>query len=388
VNGEPDAMRDGETSARDDASARPTREGGGALAADRAHGDGGARADAPAPSLPEQGVVPLVKPGARRHGIRIAIAMAAALIAIVGGTRYWTYLQTYESTDDAQIDGHIHPISSRIEGTIIRVYVENTQAVRAGQPLAEIDPHDYQVAAEKARADLAQAQAQVELARRDADAAAAKLKQSQATDAKTANDAERYRVLVDARVASREEYEERVRLASVAAATVEADAASAAAAAKAITSRLAAVKSAGAALDQALLNLSYTKIAAPVAGVVGKKTVEVGQRVEPGEELLAVVPLDDIWVTANFKETQLRRIRPGQPVTVTVDALGESFQGYVEGIAGASGERYSLMPPENATGNYVKVVQRFPVKIRFRPGQDQAHRLRPGMSVEPTVWLK
>ncbi len=328
------------------------------------------------------------KTQARFRSVRIAIAVVAAAIALIAGARYWAYLALYESTDDAQIDGHIHAISSRIEGTVVRVYAENTHEVRAGQTLAEIDPHDYEVAVEKARADLSQAAAQVELARRDAEAAAAKLKQSEATDTKAASDAERYRVLFDARAASREEYEERVRLADVAAAAVEADRASAAAAAKAIASREAAVKSAQAVLDRALLDLSYTRIVAPVAGVVGKKTVELGQRVEPGEELLALVPLDDIWVTANFKETQLRHIRARQRVTVTVDALGEDFDGYVEGIAGASGERYSLMPPENATGNYVKVVQRFPVKIRLQPGQNQAHRLRPGMSVEATVWLK
>jgi membrane fusion protein, multidrug efflux system len=358
---------------------------GSALIAERPHADAGAGVAA----QPETRIAttPAI-PRARFGVVRIAIGAVAALIALVAGARYLSYLASYESTDDAQIDGHIHAISSRIEGTIIHVYVDNTQEVRAGQPLAEIDPHDYEVAAEKARADLAQAQAQVELARRDADAAAAKLKQSQATDTKAQSDAARYQVLFDARAASREEYEERVRLADVAAAAVDADRASAAAAAKAIASREAAVKSAQAMLDRALLDLSYTRIAAPVAGVVGKKTVELGQRVEPGEELLAVVPLDDIWVTANFKETQLRRMHTGQRVTVSVDATAEDFEGYVDGIAGASGERYSLMPPENATGNYVKVVQRFPVKIRLRPGQDQAHRLRPGMSVEATVWLK
>jgi membrane fusion protein, multidrug efflux system len=141
-------------------------------------------------------------------------------------------------------------------------------------------------------------------------------------------------------------------------------------------------------LDQALLNLSYTKIAAPFGGVIGKKTVEVGQRVQPGEQLMAIVGLSDIWVTANFKETQVRRMRAGEHATIYVDELGRDYEGYVEGLAGATGEMYSLLPPENATGNYVKVVQRLPIRIRFNSGQDSDHALRPGLSVEPKVWLR
>jgi membrane fusion protein (multidrug efflux system) len=141
-------------------------------------------------------------------------------------------------------------------------------------------------------------------------------------------------------------------------------------------------------LDQASLNYGYTRITAPMSGVIGKKGVEPGQRVQPGESLLAVVPLDDVWVTANFKENQLRRMRPGQPVDIHVDALGRTFKGYLDGLGSASGERFSLLPPENATGNYVKVVQRIPVRIDLDPGQNIDHRLVPGMSVEPTVWLK
>jgi membrane fusion protein, multidrug efflux system len=137
-----------------------------------------------------------------------------------------------------------------------------------------------------------------------------------------------------------------------------------------------------------LLGLEYTRIVAPLSGVVGKKTVEVGQRVQPGQQLLAIVPLDDIWITANFKETQLRRIRRGQRVTIHVDVTGREYEGYVEGLAGASGEKYSLLPAENATGNYVKVVQRLPIRIRLVEGQNQDHGLRPGMSVEPSVWLR
>ena len=140
-------------------------------------------------------------------------------------------------------------------------------------------------------------------------------------------------------------------------------------------------------LDQALLNLSYTKIVAPVDGVIGKKNAEPGQQVAPGQQLMSVVPLDRLWVTANFKETQLRRMAPNQRVTLHVDAYGKDYEGYVENVAGASGARFSLLPPENATGNYVKVVQRVPVRIKLKEGQDPEHRLRPGMSVEPKVWL-
>ena len=168
---------------------------------------------------------------------------------------------------------------------------------------------------------------------------------------------------------------------------MESDRASVIALQKQIVSREAIAAGAQASLDQALLNLSYTHIVSPVSGVIGKKAVEVGQQIERGQQLLAIVPLDDIWVTANFKETQLRRIKLGQRVSIHVDALGSNYSGYIDGLAGASGEVYSILPPENATGNYIKVVQRFPLRILFDPGQDAEHRLRPGMSVEPTVWL-
>jgi membrane fusion protein, multidrug efflux system len=148
-----------------------------------------------------------------------------------------------------------------------------------------------------------------------------------------------------------------------------------------------AVQAVQASLDQARLNLSYTHIVAPASGVVDNKTVQVGQRVQPGEQLLTVVPLNDIWVTADFRETQLRKMRRGEPVKVHVDTTGRDYKGYVEGLPGATGELDSLLPPENATGNYVKVVQRLPVRIRLYPGEDPDHRLRPGMSVEPTVWV-
>jgi membrane fusion protein, multidrug efflux system len=314
----------------------------------------------------------------------ILLLLIAAAVAIPG----WSYLSSYADTDDAQVDGHISAVSSRINGTIAYVYVIDTQPVRKGQLLADIAPTDYMVAVEGARARLAQTKAQVESAKADYQTALNKVSQEEATRAKAEYDVPRLAVLAAKGAARREDYQESLRIAKVARATVDADRAAANAAMRNIAFREAAVNEAQAELDQALLNLSYTKITAPMDGVIGKKSVEPGQRVQPGESLLAVVRLDDVWVTANFKEDQLRRMRPGQPVDIHVDALDRTFKGYVEGLGSASGERFSLLPPENATGNYVKVVQRIPVRIVFVPGQNDDHRLTPGMSVEPTVWLK
>ena len=319
--------------------------------------------------------------------LKLALIPLIALGAFAA-LRAWHYMDSYVSTDDAQIDGHIAPISSRISGTVARVYVEDTQFVKAGAPIAELDPRDAEAAVDNARANLAQAQAQLESARADAISAVAKVRQADATNAQAQKDAERYISLLGQQVVARSDYDDKIRAAAVDQAALESSRADSNAVAKTIGSRAAAVKAAQAALDQAMLNLEYTKIVAPMSGVVGKKSVEVGERVEPGEQLLAIVPLDDIWITANFKETQIRKLVPGQRVTIAVDATGREYEGYVEGMAGASGEKYSLLPPENATGNYVKVVQRLPIKIRLKPGQNQDERLRPGMSVEPTVWLR
>jgi membrane fusion protein, multidrug efflux system len=325
----------------------------------------------------------------RRIGIRqIAIGAVIALALAIGGTRLGNYLGSYETTDDATIDGHVIAVSSRVSGTILRVYVENTQHVKAGDPIADIDPRDATIAVAQARANLTQAKAQAAQAASDYQSGLANLAESRATAFKAERDAARYRTLLAQRVVARAEYEEYMRTAAVDAAAVNSSAAAADSAAKKIVAQQAQVQAAQAALDQSLLNLSYTHIVAPMDGVVGKKTVEAGQHVDPGEELLAIVPLDDIWVTADFKETQLRRMHAGQPVTVHVDALGRDYAGVVRGLGGASGELYSVLPPENATGNFVKVVQRFPVRIDFVPGQNADHRLRPGMSVEPRVELR
>ncbi len=256
--------------------------------------------------------------------------------------------------------------------------------------------------------------------RQQFEAAKAQRNQAEANNVKAQNDLVRYKQLVDKQEISQQQYDQAVAAAAANAAAVEAAHANADAAQSQVTQaqeKLAAgAKPTGATprprpskckscarraasaqadaqrkkadLDQAQLNLQYTKIVAPVAGVVSDRTVEVGQNVAPGQELLKIIPLDDVWITANFKETQLREMKVGQPVTIEVDANGRSYKGKVDSIAGASGARFSLLPPENATGNYVKVVQRIPVKIVLDPGENKDQSLRPGMSVEPKVWIR
>jgi membrane fusion protein, multidrug efflux system len=324
----------------------------------------------------------------RRRPLAALIVVLLIALAFPVGTRAWAYFHSYETTDDAQVDGHIDPISSRISGTVLHVYVEDNDHVQAGQLLADIDPRDYEVALEQAHAQYEQAKAQVATAESDYDTAVARVNAARATNNKAQHDAGRYSILSRSGVASAEQYEEAFATAKVDSATVAALNAAAESAAKERAAREANVSAAKAALDQAQLNLSYTRITAPVAGVVGKRSAEPGQRIDPGQELLAIVRVNDLWVTANFKETQLSRIRRGEPVSIHVDTFNNEFKGYVESLAGASGDKYSLLPPENATGNYVKIVQRIPVRIRLDPQQDIEDHLRPGMSVEATVWLR
>ena len=388
----------------------------------------------------------------REHprGALIALVVVVALVAVA--VLVWWWMHTHETTDDAQIDGHIAPISSRVAGTVTRVYVEDNQKVERGQLLVELDPRDYQVAVERAEAELAQARAQLAAenpsvpitattnftqiatsedevagaraglaaAERDQQSALARVKAAQATAARAEADLARYKYLLAQRAIPQERYDQVLATAKAARADVESTRALARSADKAvdqqkarlqqalsrqgeasrnaphqlsireanIAAKEAAVKVAEAKLARAKLDLEYTKVSAPFSGITGKRSVEPGQRVQPGEELLSVVDLDDLWVTANFKETQLGRLRVGDKVRIKVDALGEKLDGSVESFAGASGARYSLLPPENATGNYVKVVQRLPVRIRIAPNQDPHRRLRPGMSVEPSVSLR
>ena len=383
----------------------------------------------------------------RRTGL---IVVVLAVVVLVVGFFVWSYMSQYEDTDDAQVDGHVNAISARISGYVSKVNVDDNQYVQAGTLLLQIDPQDYQVAVERAQADLADAeasaraanlnvpvetigttsqvssseadtsaaQAGISAAQQQNEAARAQEQQAEANNVRAQADLARYQELVSKDEVSRQIFDQAQAAAKADAAAVVAAKASVAASeqqVKQAQDRMAAaeanlrysqtgpqqveasrararaaealVAQKRAALDAAKLDLQYCNIVAPVNGVVNKN-VEVGMNVQPGQTLLAIVPLDDVWVTANFKETQLTHMKVGQRVTISVDAFSHDYKGQVESIAGASGARFSLLPPENATGNYVKVVQRVPVKIVLDPGENKDHLLRLGMSVEPKVWVK
>ncbi len=389
-----------------------------------------------------------------------------ALILIVAGYAAWNYFAKWESTDDAQVDGHIHPVNARVAGTVTSVNVQDNQYVAAGTVVAQLDARDYEIAVARAEADLAQSRAAVvaaragvpiasstagtqitaseaiaerakngvEIASRELAAAQARLnaakaraREAQASATKTSRDLDRMKPLIAKDEISQQQYDAAVGAADAARAALDSaqagvlQAENEVAVAQAKTGQSQAelqqaqaeaqgaktapqqvvitraqaqsadarVQLAKAALDQARLNLEYTSIKAPVAGIVSKKTVEAGQVVQAGQPLMAVIPQEDIWVTANFKETQLATMHPRQSATVAVDAFGgRIFNAHVDSIASATGAKFSLLPPENATGNYVKVVQRIPVKLVLDQGQDAEHQLRPGMSTVVKVRVK
>jgi membrane fusion protein (multidrug efflux system) len=389
--------------------------------------------------------------GGRFRALKIVIFLVVLAGVAIGGYRLWNYFESYESTDDAEIDGDIYAITSRIAGTVKAVYVEDNAQVKAGQLLVELDPRDYEVALDQAKTSLSESRTLVAVARpnvpitnvstqttlatsandiaegraslaavqRNYESALADIRTAEADNVKAQADLARYKILVAKDEISKQQYDQAEAAAKSAASNVDAKRATAEAIARnieaaqarleqsqtreveaqrnrpdqiaiqnaTVDNRQASALHQQTLVDQAVLNLSYTKIFAPVDGIIGKKNAEPGQQVAPGQQLMADVPLGNIWVTANFKETQLKRMRPNQRATLHVDSYDRDYEGYVESVAGATGARFSLLPPENATGNYVKVVQRVPVRIRFKEGQDPNHQLRPGMSVDPKVWL-
>jgi membrane fusion protein (multidrug efflux system) len=389
------------------------------------------------------------------NGNRTIIVVVVVLLLALGAAFFYWRATFTEDTDDAQVDGNLYQISSRITGQVVKVAVDDNQTVQAGQLLAEIDPTDYQVALDQAQANLASAQAEyaqatvnvpitqvtvgttvsttasdvkgstdmVAQAEKQVEAANARVDQAKANAVKAQLDVDRYTPLVQKDVISKQQYDAAVAAAAASKAAVletESDVLAAQNAVESARQRLAqaeaqsaqsvkngpdqirvqqsraaaaeaAIQQAQAKVDQARLNLSYTRITAPVAGIVNKKNVEVGANLAAGQDLMTIIPLTDLWVTANFKETQLTHMRAGQTVTIKVDAYGgRKFSGKVTQVGGATGSMLSLFPPENATGNYVKVVQRLPVRIDFTNLQqeDGDYVLRPGLSVTPVVEVK
>ncbi len=397
---------------------------------------------------------------------RIRIAIGVVLILVLGTTVWLWATAGRETTDDAQVDAHVTPVAARITGTVIEVPVKENQQVEAGTVLVVIDPRDYQVALEKARAELATAEADaaaarvnvpitstqttgnvstarggvehaeagIDAAQRGIEAANARLttaqarqREAEANAARTAKDVERFKALLAKDEISQQQYDAAVAAADASRAAAdsarsqvqEAQAGISMAQSQLMQARAGATQASAqlqtaqtgpqqvaaqqarassaearvlqqrAAVQQAELNVQYATIKAPMRGIVSKKTVEVGQVIQPGQPLMTVIPLEDVWVTANFKETQLENMRPGQPAVIEVDAYGgRDFKAHVESLAAATGSRFSLLPPENATGNFVKVVQRVPVRIALDEKQDAAQLLRPGMSVTAKVYTR
>jgi membrane fusion protein, multidrug efflux system len=386
----------------------------------------------------------------KRRSRKRWIVIPSVIVVLLGGIFLWHYLSGFESTDDAQVDVHLYPVSARISGYVQDVHVGDNQYVQQGATLVEIDPKDYQVAVARAQAnletaeasaralnidvpissvdtaselkytssDIENAKAAIAAGQKRVAAAQARIREAEAQNLKAQDDVQRYHLLLVKDEVPKQTYDYAVaaaqtETAAVAAANAEEAAAeqdvdearsrlieamarneSAQAGPKRVASTrdralsaIANERQRQAELDQAELNLGYTKILAPVGGEVTKKVV-VGLNVDPGEQMLTVVPLDQVWITANFKETQLKHMRVGQKAKIDLDSNGRTYNGHVDSIAGATGPLFSLLPPENATGNYVKIVQRIPVKIVLEPGANGDHQLRPGMNVEAKVYLR
>ncbi|HTB17221.1 MAG TPA: HlyD family secretion protein [Bryobacteraceae bacterium] len=403
-----------------------------------------------APPMPQSpDTKPAPPPVTKGRGKAFTIFFLFLLIAAAVGIYFYLQSREFESTDDAQVEAHLNAISSRVDGAITHVYVDDNQLVKAGDPLVDLDPRDFQVVIDQAKAQVAQARIQVTaqqpnvpitqiesstnitgaeadvanaeaavgVAERDRESAAARLAEAQANAAKAKADLARYTLLIKNEEVSQQEFDQVAATSKAQDAAVDANRATVESAARTVQqrqaqlaqvqSRLSQYKTNAPALlairqanvqsqqanqqtaqtmvEQAELKLSYTKIVAPAPGIVLKRSAEVGERINAGQQLLMIAQIGDIWVTADFKETQMHNIHPGQSARIHVDALRMDFEGYVETIGGSTGAVSSVLPPENATGNYIKVVQRIPVRLRFKPNQNGLDRLRPGMSVEPDV---
>lgn len=386
----------------------------------------------------------------RRNIITISLTVIALVVLLGGCGLLWSRDHGSIATDDAQVDGHVHPINARVGGTVVWVNpdIDDTKFVKAGTVLARLDTNDYQPTVDRLEGDVQAQQAQLQTAelavpitettsssklasahaseteaeaelasaKAGVRAASAQVQQAEASSRRAENDRARYEQLVNSHEISRSEYEIRMTEANVTAAQLSAaqanlqaadhkvqvaeqhiaerkqDVLAAGTAPELVSTARSSVervsgelKKSKAALHDAQLNLGYTEIVAPVSGIIGRRSIETGQRIAPGQLLLNIVPTDDLWVTANYKETQLRHVQPGARVTVHVDTFGSDIEGSVESVGGATGSKYALIAPDNATGNYVKVVQRIPVRIRLDTTRVGNLTLLPGMSVETNV---
>jgi membrane fusion protein, multidrug efflux system len=348
----------------------------------------------PAPIVTREGVERL-REGRQPISTRLlkTLAAAAALAVVAyAGYRWWDHARTWAKTDNAFVAAHIHTVSSRVAGTVKEVLVEENQSVPAGTVLARLDARDFEVRRQQALAQVAQAGAQVQQAQAQISQARAQVAREQAHATKAKQDQERARSLYHGTsgAISRQEFEQAQAEADAATAALQ-GAQSALEAANALTTAARAQeKAAQANLQDAELQLSYTEIVAPAAGHIGKKNLESGNRVQPGQALLALVQ-PEVWITANFKETQLTHMRPGQPVKVWLDTFaGRTLSGRVESLSPASGAQFALLPPDNATGNFTKIVQRVPVKIALDQASlgDGADRIVPGMSAVVEVKVR
>jgi membrane fusion protein (multidrug efflux system) len=323
-----------------------------------------------------------------KKGLSLSLILAAAAAAAVLGFRHWRHGQLFVATDDAYVKGHVVAVASRVPGKLLRVELQENQRVQAGQEIAALDPQDFDMALAKARASVAEAENGLALAGAQIAQAEAQVRAAQSQLELARIEKDRISALYQRDSIPRQKLDQVVSAEQVAAAQVTAALRQVAAARAGRGVGQSKLASSRASAEQAALARSYCAITAPSDGWITRKLAEPGMVVAPGQPLLAVVPLgpQELWVEANFKETQLKRVRPGQPAELRLDLDdGRVFQGTVDSIAAGTGAAFSLLPAENATGNWVKVVQRVPVKIRLQPGGDPDHRLRLGLSVQVAI---